>query len=144
MKILVLSDTHYAIDNPMHVIGLVRPSYIFHLGDMVSDANDIKKAYPNIQMHIVKGNNDFSFTCPYEKIVELFGNKFFLTHGHKYNVKAGLEHLARRAKALGASYALFGHTHLPFNGIIGGVRLLNPSSGGYILIENENCEVYKY
>lgn len=144
MKILVLSDTHYKTDNAKHVIERVRPTHIFHLGDMTADASDIKKAYPDIQMHAVRGNNDFSPAYPHEKIVELFGQRFFLTHGHKYNVKSGPELLARRARDVGAAYALFGHTHLPFDGVVGGVRLLNPSSYGYILIENERYEVYNY
>ena len=144
MKILIISDTHYKIEDALFIIKRLAPSQVIHLGDMTSDAVNIKNAYPDIEMYSIKGNNDFFTRAPAELIAEFFGERFFMTHGHRFNVKSGMEHLAAHAKRLGAKYALFGHTHLPFNKEVDGVRLLNPSSNGYIIIKNGKIEVHKY
>lgn len=144
MKILIISDTHNIISNALSVIRRLNPTHIVHLGDMVTDADAIKISFPNIEMLNVRGNNDFFTKAPENMLIELDSRKFFLTHGHKFGVKWGVQSLAQYAKNLDADYALFGHTHNCYNDIIDGVRLLNPSSNGYIVIETNKVEVCKY
>lgn len=144
MKILIISDTHKKISNAISVIERIAPTHIFHLGDMVSDAEDLKTIFPNIELKSVRGNNDFFSRSPDNLLIGLEGINFFLTHGHNYGVKESVKLLAHHAKKIGAHYALFGHTHEFFDDTIECVRLLNPSSNGYIIIEDNKIEVYKY
>jgi len=58
------------------------------------------------------------------------GYKIFLTHGHLYGVKSGLQNLYYKSKEEGADIALFGHSHIAVNEEIGGIVFLNPGSIG--------------
>ncbi|OQB14955.1 MAG: hypothetical protein BWY15_00769 [Firmicutes bacterium ADurb.Bin193] len=144
MKILIISDTHGRIQNALCAISRVRPERVYHLGDTTDDAGEIGLYFPDIEVCAVKGNNDFFSKAPDDIVARIDGLLYFFTHGHKYGVKTGLYRLAERAKALGADIAVFGHTHRLFDGSINGVRLLNPSSSGYIVIDNNQTEVNKY
>ena len=44
MKILVLSDSHGAVDNMIRCVELTQPRQIFHLGDCVRDAQQSEAA----------------------------------------------------------------------------------------------------
>ena len=49
----------------------------------------------------VLGNNDFyNKNYPDEIVCEIGGKRFFMCHGHKYNVKYGLFALKKKAKDL--------------------------------------------
>ena len=54
-----------------------------------------------------------------------------LTHGHYYNVSAGLELLKNEAIARGANIVMFGHTHRPLINIDDEVTIINPGSLSY-------------
>ena len=56
--------------------------------------------------------------------------RVFLTHGHLFGVKSGLDTLAAAAKDMGAQLALFGHTHQALLEERNGVTLLNPGAAG--------------
>lgn len=79
-------------------------------------------------MYVVRGNCDWSGDYPQERIVEFGGERIFLTHGHRYNVRAGVTELASAAAKAGAGIAVFGHTHIPLAEERYGVILLNPGS----------------
>ncbi len=144
MKILVISDTHNRISAALSAVRRHCPTHIVHLGDMAEDARQIGMAFPGTPVLCVRGNNDFLVRIPYDIVTEIDGMRLFFTHGHKYGVKSGTDTLARHAASLGVQYAFFGHTHSPHDTVAEGVRLLNPSSHGYILLENHKVEVYKY
>ena len=57
--VVVLSDTHRNLA-PLDKISrvLAECDYIIHLGDMVSDAREISKIYPE-KTYVIAGNNDF-------------------------------------------------------------------------------------
>ena len=60
---------------------------------------------------MVSGNCDFfDADTPSELVLEMEG-KGFVTHGHKYRVKDGLNTLYYRGLELDADIVLFGHTH---------------------------------
>lgn len=144
MKIMVISDTHYNINRAVAVIRKQKPDIIFHLGDMVSDAEDLSCLFPDITIHCVKGNNDFFSKALPDLLLSLDGVNYYLTHGHAFGVKSGIQRLVERGKRLGADFILFGHTHQIFDQTIGNVRVMNPSNHGYIIIENNLAEVRKY
>ena len=47
-----------------------------------------------------------------EKIIEVCGKKIFITHGHFYGVKEGMQRLLYRGLELKVDIALYGHTHI--------------------------------
>lgn len=118
------------------------PDVIFHLGDHVSDAEDLSYALNTVDFYRVKGNCDFGAQAPETILTELCGKRFFLTHGHLFGVKRDLSALEAEAKRQEADIALFGHTHRPFLETRGGVQYMNPGAardGRYGVIEFRNA-----
>lgn len=143
MKILVFSDSHNQIIHMQEAIQKELPDMVIHLGDMVKDARAIEKAFPNSKVIFVAGNNDFDYKVPSEMVLEIENKKFFITHGHKYNVKYGLERIFYSAREKQADVLLFGHTHLPYNSYEYGIYALNPgaSSKSYGVINIIDDEI---
>ena len=136
---MVVSDTHGA-----HV-GEIRDiarrddeiTHILHLGDYAADAEQLVKLLQGKTVFGVRGNNDIFSRFPLERSLMLCGKKMLITHGHTYGVKTGLYKLSRKARELGAELVLFGHTHLKCDESIDGIRFLNPSAYGYIIINDD-------
>lgn len=130
MKILVLSDSHRNLP-PMETAVLEeKPDQIIHLGDHESDAEDLGRFFPRIPVCSVAGNCDGFSGVPRYKLISFAGKKLFLTHGHYYGVKTGLEHLVNTAHVAGADAVLFGHTHRPYYAESEGMLVINPGSVG--------------
>jgi len=132
MKILVVSDTHGNVNLVLqNIVNMEKSDMLFHLGDYVDDAEKISKLF-GIPTITVRGNGDMQRKdYKYEELVEIQGKKIFLTHGHKYNVKQGLNNLYYRALELNADIVLFGHTHVPMVEEIDGLIIMNPGSPTY-------------
>lgn len=132
-KILIISDTHnincYACDA---IEAVDRVDAIIHAGDYVRDARKLEEQYPMIPIYYVAGNNDIYSDAPKDLCCELFGKKFFITHGHYYSVKGEMQRdyptLVSAAKEKGADVVVFGHTHTPYLGYNGDMTVLNPGS----------------
>lgn len=145
MKILVLSDSHRNLP-PMETAVLAEnPDQIIHLGDHESDAEDLGRFFPRIPVCSVAGNCDMFACGPRYKLVTFAGKKLFLTHGHYYGVKVGLEKLVNTGLTAGADAILFGHTHVPYYAEVEGVPVINPGTigmggrtYGVLTIENGN------
>ena len=144
MKILVFSDSHGRLGHMMDAMERERPRRVFFLGDCHRDGEALRNAYPDVPMELVRGNCDWD-QAPDELLVEAGGVRFLLTHGHRYYVKSGPDHLARSARAKGAGVVCFGHTHDALNMPNCGVWMLNPGTAGgiharagYGVIEVEN------
>jgi putative phosphoesterase len=129
MKILIVSDSHGDYLAIERIIS-VNPdaNLLIHLGDGYRDFVSIKSKNPEISMVIVKGNTDYSCYEPEDRVMMLEGVRFFITHGHRYLVKRGLENLVGRAKSLDADIVLFGHTHIRTKTEIDGILIINPGS----------------
>lgn len=127
MRIAIFSDSHGRMQNCLAAMDAAGPvDHIIHLGDTARDAEDLGTVYPETPITYVCGNSEICAATDTEKWIELCGKRLFICHGHTRNVKYGLSELAYAAR--GADLALFGHTHLPYDGMIGGVRLFNPGS----------------
>ena len=87
LKILVLSDSHRCVGAMYDAAMLEKPDVIFHLGDHVSDAQELSYALDPIDFYEVRGNCDFGAQAPETILTELAGVRFFLTHGHLFGVK---------------------------------------------------------
>lgn len=115
---------------------------LIHCGDGWRDIAPFAQSVP--QAAYVRGNCDGYASQPEEALLITVGGVcLFITHGHRYGVKNGLDALADAALARGAQIACFGHTHRRYCQWRRGVLLLNPGSCAYtgdcalILIGNE-------
>ena len=144
MKLLVLSDTHRSLGFACEAIEKERPDAVMHLGDHLSDAEELSFAYQEPDFYYVPGNCDYEPAANPSMTLELDGVRMFLTHGHLFGVKSGTAALLAAAKARGAQLALYGHTHIAACTEHGGVTLLNPGTAGrlgrssYAVVETQN------
>ncbi|MGM9522353.1 MAG: metallophosphoesterase [Oscillospiraceae bacterium] len=146
MKILVFSDSHRNVEAMVSVVEFEKPDYIFHLGDLESDAIELGRRYYNMPICSVPGNCDLMPFGERRLIFDMCGKKFFVTHGHAYGVKTGLNSLINTAMTAGADIVMFGHTHVPYEGRFGDMLVINPGSVGtgsrtYGVLTIENGEV---
>ncbi len=130
MKILVFSDSHGILSNLKFVLDKFQKNvkYIIHLGDYSSDISEIEPFFQNYEFINISGNCDFGGFIPSEKIFSLCGKTFFITHGHRYNVKSSLIKLSYSAEEKNADICLFGHTHVPVLTTSNNILYMNPGS----------------
>jgi putative phosphoesterase len=133
MRIGVISDTH----------GLLRPEvldvfsdvdHIIHAGDIGGVA--ILDALRRIaRVTFVEGNNDASDGCDVT-FVDLDGLRILVTHilprpsAPGSHVRGHLPSGPRRRDSGVPDVVIFGHSHLPHDEVIDGVRFFNPASAG--------------
>ena len=145
-KILVLSDSHSALNFMFDAVEAVQPDAIIHLGDYFDDGEVLHSEYQAIPFYQVPGNCD-CYRCdpkiPQIKIEEIFGVRFYLTHGHRHDVKLTRRRLEKDARECGVQAVLYGHTHIPDCRQEEDLWILNPGTcgygdrtGGLILLEN--------
>lgn len=130
MLVGIISDTHMQKNYIKKAVDKLKEcDVIIHLGDNIVDVKDIEKYY-NGKIINVAGNCDYFKDAPSEKIEVIDNKKFFITHGHNYNVKSTLMNLQYKAREVGADIALFGHTHIAVALFEQGIWLINPGSAG--------------
>lgn len=130
MKILVLSDSHGAVDNMLRAVELVQPRHILHLGDCLRDAQSLHDRFPDIPMDTVPGNCDWGSLDAPERLLELAGVRILMLHGHTRSVKSSPLAAQYAAREYGAAVLLFGHTHCPLADYDGTLYTLNPGAAG--------------
>ena len=150
MRILVFSDSHSGLSYMRRCCQALKPDGIIHLGDYYDDAEVIRDENPRANVWLLPGNCDryrAPLDAPEIMISTIGGVRFYLTHGHKHNVKATLLSLIRDARAANAGVVLYGHTHEAYvDELEDGLRIMNPGSCGYFggsagLIEVNNGTV---
>ncbi len=112
MRIAVISDTHdkYPPTLPERLRGA---DEIWHLGDVCDPATLVEFEQLGPPLRVVVGNCD-SHPWPMSLELKREGVKFFLTHIPPVRAPRG------------CTAVLHGHTHVPRDETIGGVRWLNP------------------
>lgn len=130
MRLLVISDTHGDISKVCKVVNDIKDLIdgIIHLGDIVEDADKLRKLYSKIPVYNICGNCDYGTNVPPMNILDFEGKKIFITHGHLFSVYYDTTKLVYKAMELGADVALFGHTHIPYLEKIHNVYAMNPGS----------------
>lgn len=113
MKIAVFADTHDSYP-PTLPERLRRADELWHLGDVCDPATLVEFEQLGPPLRVVLGNNDCDPAWPLSLTLEREGVKFYLTH------------IPPLRAPLGAQVVLHGHTHVPRNETIDGVRWLNP------------------
>jgi hypothetical protein len=132
MRILVLSDSHGAVENMARCVDLVEPDHILHLGDCLRDAEALHRRYPNIPLDAVAGNCDWALDAPTERLLELAGHRILMMHGHTHGDVKHSDMASRYAAAeAGAEVLLYGHTHRPLVDKAGELWVMNPGTCEY-------------
>lgn len=106
------------------------PDELIFLGDGESDLIPVRKKYPDLIIHQVRGNCDFSSAARLQMTIRSGRKTIFLCHGHTMQVKNSLDTLVQTAFAAGAGVVLFGHTHVPYTGVRLAMDLMNPGTIG--------------
>jgi putative phosphoesterase len=141
-----MSDSHGNKDAMLKAVTLESPELILHLGDHDKDCDSIEWEYPEIPLRSVKGNCDrMSDNIEIDEFT-LSGKRFFMTHGHLYNVKTGYTYVINSAASRGADILLFGHTHIPYYSKGENITIINPGSIGmgektYAILDFGNDDV---
>ena len=145
MKLLVLSDSHGAVDAMRLVVERERPDGVLFLGDCLPDAECLQKGYANLKLEAVPGNCDWGSLDEPERLIELDGVRILMMHGHTWNVKYESIRAYYAAKEMGADVLLYGHTHRPMVDYDGILYTMNPGSiryaGTYGVLVIENGKV---
>lgn len=133
MRIIVISDTHgrkSAIDSVF--LRNSDADLFIHLGDGERDIDAFLLENPSFTQKVVHvaGNCDFGSLSNDFEIIPVENHKIFLTHGHRYAVKYGLDVIKKVAAGYGCDIILYGHTHVRDNTYEDGVYILNPGSAG--------------
>jgi putative phosphoesterase len=127
VKIGIIGDTHGSIQSLIKILDLFSEVELFlHTGDHWQDGAAVEQK-TGIPVLTVKGNCDRGKMSS-ELVFTIARKKVFLTHGHLYGVKSGLNTLLTRAGELSADYCVFGHTHRAMIEKRKGIWLLNPGS----------------
>lgn len=117
---LVISDTHGKVGKLRLLAKVINfcPAGILFLGDGLRDL-DVLSDIPSLRdipVYAVSGNCDSWFSLhaaePTTRLLPVGNHKIFMTHGHLYGVRGGLDAAAANALAAGADVLLYGHTHV--------------------------------
>lgn len=132
MKLLIVSDSHGAWKELRRLVEREKPTVVLHLGDLLADAQKLSLVCPETVVEAVAGNCD-GWLCKEEndRILSYEGVRFFLTHGHGYQVKSGVGGVLAAGKSARADVILFGHTHRAMlERLSDGGWLVNPGTVG--------------
>ena len=142
MKILVLSDSHGAVDAMRLAVEREQPDTVLFLGDCLHDAEGLQRSFAKLPVETVPGNCDWGSLDEPERLIELGGVRLLMMHGHTRNVKYDGTRAYYAAKEMGADVLLYGHTHYPMVDYDGATYTMNPGSirdrrtYGVLLIES--------
>lgn len=113
MRILVLADTHNHLPSQLGDLA-AGADEIWHLGDVTAPSllESIRAVGPPLT--IVRGNCDTHYDWPLTVDLERNGVRFRLVH------------IPPKQPPPDVNVLLHGHTHVPRDEVLGGVRFLNP------------------
>lgn len=125
MKLVVFSDVHGKKELLERVLNFNPDAdYLISLGD-----NELPNSYIEKKNIItVKGNYPFDSGKHFEQVLYIEEFKVFMTHGHKYGVRRGIDQLQEEALINDYDICLFGHTHIAYSKQIDNVFYMNPGS----------------
>ena len=104
MKLCVASDSHGNFDALCRMLKKENPHCLLFLGDGVRDAEDAGMLF-GCQVLAVAGNCDLMCQEPLTRTPQPEGVRLFLSHGHRFGVKDGLDEFLRAAQQAGAQAA---------------------------------------
>lgn len=125
-KALIISDNHSDRTILEKIINKWRTKVdlMIHCGDSEIPATD-----PLMQEFTrVAGNNDWHLGYSADQEILVGGQRFFVTHGHHYQVNFSMTPLMLKGRSVAADVVCFGHTHQLFAAVEQGMLLVNPGS----------------
>lgn len=142
-KMLLVSDSHRDDETLQNILNLYPDHTIIHGGDSCMEKDD-----PMLNnVHVVIGNHDFT---PFDEIIYL--GSYMICHGHTLGVYHGFERMIDLAKQHHCHTIIHGHTHIPYDSIEQGIRIINPGStminrgsygfGTYAILNPETGELH--
>ena len=128
-KILIVSDTHGNNTNLRKAIANMGENLdlMVHLGDFMCHP-DVIRGLVDCPVEMVRGNCDSLSSIQSAKLIDIAGHKAFITHGHTYGGKWGIDTMKDIARENGAGIVMFGHTHEPMADKTPGMAVINPGS----------------
>jgi putative phosphoesterase len=124
ITIILCSDSHRTSDGLAYLKRTYpKADYFLHCGDSELPETERWQGFACVQ-----GNNDGYGEYPMNLFLEIGEHKIYMSHGHRDMMFGHYEMIAAKAKAKGCDIACFGHSHVPYAGIVDGVVCLNPGS----------------
>ena len=126
MKYLVVSDNHGDRDILVDLVNKWENKVdgMFHCGD--SELKDSDSLWSKLV--VVAGNCDYQPNFKKEVNLTVGIDRFYMTHGHLFNVNMGLTQLSLSARENQANLCFYGHTHKLAAEMDQGTLYLNPGS----------------
>lgn len=145
-KILLLSDSHRDDETLEKILEKHKDVDLkIHAGDSCYEAYD-KHLEETL---VVLGNHDFGMFPEY-----IVRPPFFICHGHTFNVYTHFDEMIKLAKHYQCTTIIHGHTHIPYDEICDGIRIINPGSvlinrgdygyGTYAIIDTDTDKLTFY
>ncbi len=127
LRIGVISDTHGLFDEAIRSI-FAGVDAIIHAGD-IGKLQVIDRLEEIAQVFAVRGNNDSIGPLPDERVEELAGRRVLIRHifGELGQLKAGDKKIVEQLRL---DIVVFGHSHRPYQQMLGKTMLFNPGSAG--------------
>jgi putative phosphoesterase len=126
MEIGIISDTHNFLDPQVREL-FAGVEHILHGGD-IGHTTIIKELEKLAPVTAVSGNCDAGIAYRETEVVMLAGRKFLLHH--IVDVRVPSETFQRQFDREQPDVVIFGHTHKPFQQVIGKTLYLNPGYAG--------------
>jgi uncharacterized protein len=127
LKIGVISDTHGLFDESIASI-FSGVDAIIHAGD-IGKLEVITRLEEIAPVIAVEGNNDSFGRFPVQRVEELHGHRVLVRHifGELHQLRKTDKRLVEE---LQPKVVVFGHSHRPYQQMLGGALLFNPGSAG--------------
>ena len=132
MIYFVFSDSHGYRNNMLTVLKQKQPDELIFLGDGELDLLLIRKEFPDLKIHNVRGNCDLNSSAKESITIQCGRKKIFASHGHTFGVKNSLDQLILKAFNSEADVILYGHTHIPHTEYAMAMDIMNPGSIGNV------------
>lgn len=127
MKVMILSDSHsMPRSDLLTLLKTQNVDYYIHCGDIYLTYDSL----PLNNFYNCRGNND-NRNIKEELFITIDNLKFWIVHGHRYNVEFNTEGLAYNAKQQNIDVVCFGHTHRPYLQTEDNITYINPGSVTY-------------
>src|SRR5690625_876713 len=144
-KVLILSDSHGLTNEISEIRKQHQIEHVIHCGD--SELEMDHQVLENITT--VRGNCDFDAQLQHIEELDIGGLRFFITHGHLYDVGINLQSLYDDASRNRAQIVCYGHTHVAGAEKLGDMLFVNAGSirlsrqrkeKSYAIMEWENLD----
>lgn len=131
MRLGIISDTHgnkISIRQSIAAAGSV--AMWLHAGDYCTDGQLLAEL-TGLPVVTAAGNCDGrGATAKIDEFLDIGGKKIWLTHGHRYDVKYGLDELLYWGRQYQTDIIVYGHTHIPIVKWHDNIMIFNPGSAG--------------